>query len=460
MAQEFRSYSLDTGQAGASAVRYRSDTPPPWPVAPVQGSIHRLDWPSARTGPPSGVAINANSALTISAYFACVSRISRDIACLPIRVVRERFGRGRSGVPSHPVNRIRWIEMPWPFSGSFAEPARGGSNRVKVVAAAQAHALSRGNGYLRIHRGADGFPEALELLDPTQWLPQRRSADGALYYRGPSISLAPDDLLHVAGLGYDGLQGYSIAQYAADNLGLAKAQDTFKARFYGTGGQPKAVLETPGEIGPDAVASLAASWNDVYGGPENSHKVVILEQGLSLKPFQISYDDTKFLQSQQWSLTEICRWFGLPPNKIGDYSQAQLASAGIEAMNLDYLQSAILQWVVVWEAELTEKLLTADEIAAGLRIRMDFEELLRADTRTRGEYNQRALTSGWETINEVREREGKRGVTLGDEPLVPVNARPLSQAHAWREALKPPGSIEPDQESAEEEADDAHETAG
>lgn len=443
------SYSLDTGSAGRIA--YRSDAVPPWPAPPIQGTFHRLDFGAMPRGPASGVAINSQSALTISAYFACISRIARDMACLPIRVMRQRPGQGRVEQPDHPVNRLRWTELPWPYSRQAPDdrPIPGGSNRVKVVTATQGHTLSRGNGYLRVRRGFDGSPIALELLDPSQTLPMRRGEDGGLYYRAGAVTLPPDDVVHISGLGYDGLQGYSVAAYAAESLGLAKAQEIFKGRFYGSGGQPKAVLECPGALTPDAALRLAADWQATYGSPENSHKVVLLEQGLTLKPFAISYDDAKFLASQQWQLTEICRWFGVPPHKIGDYSQAQLASAGIEAMNLDYLSSAILQWVVTWETELTEKLLASWEVADGLTVRMDLSELLRADTKTRGEYNQRALTSGWETLNEVREREGRGPVKDGNEPLVPVNAQPLSKSHAWPQflALKQAAATTPDETS-------------
>lgn len=404
-----------------AAAAFRSDSPS------VEGRWFRLSWGNP-DDQPAGLAINPTTALSLSSYFACINRIATDVSCHPFKVVRREGGR-RIDVPDHPVSLIDWI--PLDLNGSSDPDAvNGTTSKTRAVASYQSHALSHGGGFLRIRRDGYGEVKALQLLDPSATYARSRKVDGAIYYQSGSKTFREDEILHLAGFGFDGLNGYSVARLARDDIAHGKAVNIYGARFFGSGGQPKAVLESPHTLKPEAIKNLRESWDSVHGGPSNSHKIAILEQDLKYKPISIPPEDAQFLQSRQFQVVEIARWFNVPPHKIGDYSQMQLASAAVEQANLDYLVAVVLPWLTRMADEWNRKLFTVEERAAGFEVEFDLRWLLRIDSKSRAEYNREALSWGWETRNEVRAREGLNPVDGGDSLLVPLNFTTLEAALA------------------------------
>ncbi|MFO0960866.1 MAG: phage portal protein [Isosphaeraceae bacterium] len=421
--------------------------------AAPEGRFYRLDWGQGASGnTPSGVAVTPQSALTVGAYFACVNRVSRDVGSHPFRVVRKVPGKGRVEVPGHPLNRVDWIPLP---NNPSIDPDRiaGGGNRVGVMTAHVAHALTWQGGYLRIRTDASGEVEGLQLLDPAMTIGDWRE-DGTRYYRYGAKTFRDDEVLQLSGLSYNGCDGYPISRYSRDTIGLAKSQEIYGGRFFGSGGQPKGILKTNRKVVEEELRNLRATWTDRHGnGPGGSQQIAILEQDWTYQSISVPPEVAQFLESRKFQLVEICRWFGVPPHKVGDYSQMQLASAGVEAANLDYLMSTILSWIAAIEVEWNAKLLTDAERADGLCIEFDTNWLLRADLTTRAAYNREALTWGWSTRNEVREREGANPLPGCDEILVPNNQVPLSRLLAAPPTPTPatPGAPaqEPPKESPE-----------
>jgi HK97 family phage portal protein len=392
---------------------------------PVLGRRFRLDWGGSAA--LAGVSVSPDSALTLSAYFAAINAISTDVGNLPWRVYRKGSGGVREEVADHPINRLLWAAIPT----SGRSPIEGRSSKPRVTQAWMAHALGWGDGFLEIRRSSgDGLPVELRLLDPGQTTAEQRAADGGLYYRSGSRTLSPDQVLHLAGLGFDGLRGYSVARYGSGCIGLSQASEIYGARFFGSGGRPSGVLEVPRGTTEVGARNLRESWEALHGGAENSNRVAILEDGVKFQPFSIPPEEAQFLQTRQFQISEIARWFRMPPHKLGDYSQMQLASAAVEASNLDYLTTTLDPWCTRIEWELNLKLLTAQEQAAGYYVEHILASLLRADLRGRAEYNRQSLSAGWETRNEVRAREGLNPIAGGDEIFVPVNYVPLSRALA------------------------------
>jgi len=344
---------------------------------------------------------------------------------LPIKVMRRWPDGVRSEVPDHPINRLMWAPVP----DGGKSPIEGRSSKPRVSQAWVAHALNHGNGYLEVRR-VGGVPAELRLLDPYRVTVQRRASDGGLYYLAGDRTLGPDSVLHLAGLGFDGLRGYPIAMYASGSIGLGQAAEYYGARFFGSGGQPSGVLTTAQKLGTEAVANLRESWADIHGGPTNAGRMAVLEQGLEYRPISIPPEVAQFLQTRQFQVVEIARWFSIPPHKLGDYSQIQLASSAIEASNLDYLTRTLDPWCTRIEQEFAAKLLTTAERDSGFYVEHSLVALLRADLRGRAEYNRQSLAAGWETRNEVRSREGLNPIEGGDEVFVPANYVPLSLALA------------------------------
>jgi HK97 family phage portal protein len=372
----------------------------------------------------AGITVTPQVALTFTAVFAAINVISRDFASLPPAVYRKKRGGGRSPFPGHPVNRFLTREP---------NPGNPRSTALRFRQAIMAHTLGWGNGYAEIRRDGGGFPFGLELLSPAT-TKGKETESGRLYYethdiRGQRIIL-PEDMFHLAGLGYDGVGGYSPVLMGREAVGLGKAAEQFGASFYGNGAVGHGVLKTPKRLSEVATSNLRRSFNQVHQGSDQGNKLVILEEGLEYQGTTLAPDTAQFLATRAFQILEIARLFGLPPNKLGDYSQSHLAN--VEQSNLDYLTTTLSAWIAAFEAEANLKLLTEDE-SKSLFIGLDMTHLLRGDMTARVGYYKGLRDLGVINADQIALRENlrppgpKKG---GDKYLVQLNLTTLEQAGA------------------------------
>lgn len=367
-------------------------------------------WPGSLVTPSiSGITVTPQTALSYSAYYAGVRVISEDVSSLPIAVFQRRPKGGAKLVRKHPIT-VRFGRCP-----------AGESNEMTSLQwreAWTAHALGWGNGYAEIDWSKGGEFLGLELLHPQTTKPQRkdqpdaRTGRRALYYEldgiagalreGRPKTLPPHRVLHLAGLGFNGLIGYSPVGLLREAIGLGKAAEQFGASLFGNGAMPKGFLKYPGKLRKEAKDNLRDSWNAVHQGSANANKVAVLEEGMDWVNTQINPDDAQFLLTRQFQVIEICRMLRLPPHKLQDYSQAHLAN--IEASNLDYLMTTLRPWCIRIEQCLDLKLLTDEEYAAGFYCRHDIRSLLRASIKDRAEFYQKMFQFGM-SPNEIFELE-------------------------------------------------------
>ena len=189
------------------------------------------------------------------------------------------------------------------------------------------HLLLWGNAYAQIIRNGKGEVIALYPLMPNR-MSVDRDENGRLYYkyyRGNDeairskeyeVILSPYDVLHIPGLGFDGLVGYSPIAMAKNAIGLAIATEEFGAKFFANGAAPSGVLEHPGTLkNPDKVRE---SWNATFGGSNNANKVAVLEEGMKYTPISISPEQAQFLETRKFQINEIARIFRVPPHMVGD----------------------------------------------------------------------------------------------------------------------------------------------
>lgn len=340
----------------------------------------------------TGERVTYKSALSLDAVWRAVWLISSGVAKLPIGVYR-REGDGKQRLADHPAFVLlerRPNEYMTPFT---------------LKQTLEANALLHGNGYAAIVRRR-GVPEELLPLDPSVTYPVR--ANGVLWYvthaNGELIRLAAEDVLHVKGLGYDGLQGYSVLSYAAEAIGLGLGQRKYNAKFFGGGARPGVVLEAPGMVKPEHREELRRSFERMHQGIENSHRVAILTNGLKLHPFTVNAKDSQLLESRGFTIREIANFFGLPPHKLGDTTRQGYAS--LEQENQSYLDDTLDPWLVTWEEECTAKLLSEAERRADTHlIEFNRSALVRADMAQRFTAYQTGLLSGFLSVDEVRGRE-------------------------------------------------------
>ena len=362
----------------------------------------------------AGINVTPATALGLTAYYAAVNCISTDIACLPLKVYRRRKGGGRDEARDD----HRWERL-------NVSP-NGETTAMRWRQAWLSHALGWGDGMAEIETSLGGEVLKLHLLDPAGTRAERNPAK-ELFYRLPNgKTLPPHKVIHLAGLGFDGLRGYTPALLHKEAVGLALAAEAFGATFFGNGTNAEGVLEHPGKLGKEAIENLRESIEKIHGGPYKSHKLMILEEGMKFSKTTIDPEAAQFLATREHQVLEVARMFRCPPNKLGDYSQAHLAN--LEFSNIDYLQTTLGPWCTGIEQELNRKLFTTQERAEGFYVKHDMKAFLRGDSRSRAEYYTKLRDLGALSPNEIRDLEELNPIEGGDTYLVPMNMARLADA--------------------------------
>lgn len=364
------------------------------------------DWLGGATTSASGLKVSAGTSLRYAPVWRAVSLIAMDVGKLPMLVYRRQDG-GKERTPEHPAY------------GLLRYAPNGEMSALSFRQTLQAHVLLRGNGYAYILRDGAGRPMELWPLDPDAVTPVR--ADGRLWYvyrrpDGTSTKLEGGNVLHVRGLGWNGLQGFGVIEMAADSLGMGMGAQRYTAKFFANGARPGVVLEHPEKLSVDAQKALREGWERMHQGLDNAHRTVVLAEGMKASTLSLTAQDAQLLETMRFGILEVANWFGVPPHKLGDASRTSYNS--LEQENLAYLAEALDGWLCVWEGEAREKLLTEREKAADSHV-VEFvrQALLRTDLRTRGAYYRMALGNRpWMTPDEARAAENMnaRGGEAGE----------------------------------------------
>lgn len=368
--------------------------------------------------PIAGVPVNEESALTYSAVWDCVRLISEHIAMMPHRV-HEQKGDKREVASNHAVDHLLYRQAN-PETNAF-------DFKQSLIAAA----LLGGNGLAEIDRVRSGDPGALWQIEWDRINPTRDSA-GRLVYEisngGAANSyLRPDDVLHLKGFSIDGVVGLSPIMFAKQCISLGLAMEQFAAAFFGNGAIPGGVIEwkdesqQPEAWGPDAARNQKKTWAKSHRGASNHGGIEIMEPGQTFKAIGIPPEASQFLESRKFGVTEICRWYGVPPHKLADLERS--TNSNIEAQNIEYVTDCLMRWAVRFEQEVNAKLLRGNYYN-----KINFNSLLRGDMKTRQEYYKTMLDRGVYSINDVLGLEDRNPVEGGDLRMVPLNMVSLEQA--------------------------------
>ena len=348
----------------------------------------------------AGKIVNERSAMQMTAVYACVRILAESIASLPLHVYARDGNGNMKKAEDHPLYFLLHDE-PNPEMDSFI-----------FRETLMTHILLWGNAYSQIIRNGKGEIVALYPLMPGK-MSVERDEKGQLYYRynrmgdepptmdGGTVILMPEDVLHIPGLGFDGLVGYSPISMTKNAIGLALAAEEYGSRFFSNGAAPAGVLEHPGVI--KDVSKLRESWNETFGGSRNAGKVAILEEGLHFNPISMSPQDSQLLETRQYQLNEIARIFRIPPHMLADLSKATFSN--IENQSLDFVKYTLDPWVNRWEKAMQRSLLTADE-KRRYEVRFNVDGLLRGDYKSRMEGYAVGINNGFMCPNDVRRLEG------------------------------------------------------
>ena len=379
-------------------------------------------------GSSSGKNVNERTAMQMTAVCACVRILSEAIAGLPLHLYRYAENGSKTKAIDHGLYSLLHDE-PNPEMTSFV-----------FRETLMTHLLLWGNAYAQIIRNGKGEVLALYPLMPNK-MQVDRDDSGQLYYTysrsaeeanakdsESNVKLSPYDVLHIPGLGFDGLVGYSPIAMAKNAIGMAMACEEFGAKFFANGASPSGVLEHPGILkDPERVRE---SWNSAYGGSSNAHKVAVLEEGMKYTPISISPNEAQFLETRKFQINEIARIFRVPPHMVGDLEKSSFSN--IEQQSLEFVKYTLDPWVIRWEQSLSRALFTPDE-KKSMFFKFNVEGLLRGDYQSRMTGYATARQNGWMSANDIRELEDLDRIPAehgGDLYLVNGNMLPLEKAGA------------------------------
>lgn len=395
----------------------------------------------------SGRPVTERSAMQMTAVYSCVRILAEAIAGLPLHVYRYKDGGGKEKALDHPLYPLLHDE-PNPEMTSFV-----------FRETLMTHLLLWGNAFAQVIRNGRDEIIGLYPLMPNRMTVGRDEA-GRLYYeyqrtwdeptgRFETVTLQARDVLHIPGLGFDGLVGYSPIAMAKNAIGLAQATEDYGASFFANGAAPGGVLEHPGTI-KDPVR-VRESWQSTFGGARNGNKIAVLEEGMKYTPISVSPEQAQFLETRKFQINEIARIFRIPPHMIGDLEKSSFSN--IEQQSLEFVKYTLDPWVIRFEQAITKTLLTPRE-KPGVYVKFNLEGLLRGDYESRMNGYAVARQNGWMSANDIRELESLDRISIeagGDLYLVNGNMLPLSLAGAYAQTTE----SEPEPEPAEEPMSEA-----
>ena len=374
-------------------------------------------------GTTSGKHVSERSAMQMTAVYSCVRVLSEAIAGLPLHLYKYTDSGGKEKAIDHPLYHILHDE-PNPEMSSFV-----------FRETLMTHLLLWGNAYAQIIRNGRGEVIALYPLMPNK-MTVDRDEQGRLYYtyqrssveakeiKQSGVRLSPYEVLHIPGLGFDGLVGYSPIAMAKNAIGMAIACEEYGARFFANGAAPGGVLEHPGVLkNPEKIRE---SWQNAYGGSTNSHKIAVLEEGMKYTPIGISPEQAQFLETRKFQVNEICRIFRVPPHMLADLEKSSFSN--IEQQSLEFVKYTLDPWVIRWEQSIYRSLFSESEKRMYF-VKFNLEGLLRGDYASRMSGYATARQNGWMSANDIRELENMDLIPAedgGDLYLINGNMIPMA----------------------------------
>lgn len=379
-------------------------------------------WGEGGGGSRSGVTVTADTALTYSAFFACVSVIAEDESTLPLPAFQRR---GDSRLP-RPDHQAHFLLNEQPNEKQTAQEFREWMTAVSAM---------RGEALARIIGGRGGHADQLEPLDPNH-LRKEKLPSGSVRYKyrrdgqGVEETFLPDEVFRLPGR-----LGLSVVTLAKETLGAALAGDRFTSAMWKNGIRPRMALQHPGAMSPKAQQNLRDSIDFEHGGADNAGRTMIFEEGMTWVKVGIDPKDAQFLESRNFSVEEVCRWFRMQPHKIAHLLRS--TNNNIEHQGIEHVTDTIRPWCVRWEQAAKVQLITEPDIY----VRHNMDALLRGDALTTAQALEVERRNGiinaneWRALKERNPRDDPGGDTYWDtQPGTgsgnPANGKAVALAEA------------------------------
>ena len=377
----------------------------------------------------SGKPVNERTAMQTTAVYACVRILAEAVASLPLHVYEYQDDGGKKLVHDHPLYYLLHDE-PNPEMTSFV-----------FRETLMSHLLIWGNAYAQIIRDGTGrvlglYPLLPDKMDVQRddrgniyYVYSRNSDENPMFKEYGDIRLKAEEVLHIPGLGFDGLIGYSPIAMAKNAVGMTLACEEYGASFFANGANPGGVLEHPGVLKDPS--KVRESWNSVYRGVNNAHKIAVLEEGMKYQQIGIPPEEAQFLETRKFQINEIARIFRVPPHMVGDLEKSSFSN--IEQQSLEFVKYTLDPWGIRWEQTIHRSLLLPDEKSQYF-VKFNLEGLLRGDYQSRMNGYAIGRQNGWMSANDIRELENLDRIPAeegGDLYLINGNMLPLKDAGAF-----------------------------
>lgn len=379
---------------------------------------------SVTTGPISSLGlpygnitspISLQLAMQLSTVYRCVEVISDAVASQTWQVLKHNNKEGFVHEPFHYADYLLNVEPNKQMS------------RFIMMKTATAKMLLEGEAFLHIERNGMGNPVELKLITDTV-KPYKRD-NGSMYYEvgepGKEVKIEDEDAIRILNFSYDGIIGVSTLRHAANTMGLAYSSEKTAKGFFSSGANMSGIIAAEGKLTPEKAKAIKDSWADAFnissGQPGG---IAVMEGGLAFKPVTVNPKDAQMLETRQFNVIEICRFFGVHPSKVFD--QSNLTYSNIESFQLGFLTDTMTSLDAKIEGEFNRKLLRPSE-RPKTRLSLNIEELLRANLDAKANYVSKMFQAGGYTVNEVRKRAGnpKHDHENADKPMVQINMQTI-----------------------------------
>lgn len=354
----------------------------------------------------SGKPVNERTAMQTTAVYACVRILAEAVASLPLHVYEYQDDGGKKLVHDHPLYYLLHDE-PNPEMTSFV-----------FRETLMSHLLIWGNAYAQIIRDGAGrvlglYPLLPDKMDVQRddrgniyYVYSRNSDENPMFKEYGDIRLKAEEVFHIPGLGFDGLIGYSPIAMAKNAVGMTLACEEYGASFFANGANPGGVLEHPGVLKDPS--KVRESWNSVYRGVNNAHKIAVLEEGMKYQQIGIPPEEAQFLETRKFQINEIARLYRIPPHMVGDLDKSSFSN--IEQQSLEFVKYTLDPWVIRWEQSLQRSLLLPGEKGKYF-IKLNVDGLLRGDYQSRMNGYAVGRQNGWFSANDIREMENMNPIS-------------------------------------------------
>jgi HK97 family phage portal protein len=378
----------------------------------------------------SGETVTLESALGHSVFWACNRLICETEGSTPLAML-QRKGGAKQLAENHPMY------------SALSNAPNDEMSAMTFRETLTSHRLLEGNGYALIERrSGTGTALALHPLNPAQVKIDREKtgqrrlvyivADGSQDSKTYTVQPGkPHDILHLHGLGWDGVKGYSVVQMARQSIGTALAVERHVGRFYANGGRTPYNLKLSKKFENDQVSDkFRSDWKRIYSDP---HEVPIIEPWFEYQQTGLNAVEAQMLESRLFDIHEICRWFLVSPHLVGDLSRATFSN--IEQLALEFVKITMNPHYTGWEQDLWRCVLTPEEKSQGFYFKHNTNELLRGDFLTRMQGYSIMLQNAVANPNEVRDLEDWNPYKGGDNYHYQLNMQPANASAGQPPAL-------------------------